>query len=151
MNKLIPALAALTLFTASSAIAQTSPSSEPSQTAPGATQVTPPLDAAPKAAQSKSMDQTGAADSKLMMTDAQAQAWINKSVYSSDNQNLGEVAAIKRDQAGNVTELHADIGGFLGLGETRVRVLPNQFEVAGDRILLDMTGDQAKSLPHIAK
>lgn len=149
MNKLIPALAALTLFTASSAMAQTSPSSEPSKTAPSATEVTPPLGTAPKA--EKSMDQTGAADSKLMMTDAQAQAWINKSVYSSDNQNLGEVAAIKRDQAGNVTELHADIGGFLGLGETRVRVLPNQFEVAGDRILLDMTADQAKSLPHLAK
>ncbi len=47
--------------------------------------------------------------------------------------------------------MHADIGGFLGIGETRVRVLPAQFSIGTDRIVLGMTAEQAKTLPHIPK
>ena len=50
-----------------------------------------------------------------------------------------------------VGEMQADIGGFLGIGETRVRVMPAQFSVVGDHIVLSMTADQAKSLPKMAK
>ena len=48
-------------------------------------------------------------------------------------------------------ELHADIGGFLGIGETRVRVLPTQFKLVNDRVVLSVGSAEAKSLPHIAK
>ena len=92
-----------------------------------------------------------AAPSTLAMTDEQAKAWINKVVYSSDNKNLGEVAAFARDSSGNVSELHADIGGFLGLGETRVRVLPADFKLVNDQVVLNITAEQAKALPHLAK
>ena len=85
------------------------------------------------------------------MTDAQAKSWINKSVYSSDGKKLGEVSELQRDASGKVSELHADIGGFLGLGQTRVRVMPAQFRVENDRIVLNVPSDQAKSLPAIAK
>jgi hypothetical protein len=50
-----------------------------------------------------------------------------------------------------VTEMHADIGGFLGLGETRVRLMPAQFKLMTDRVVLSVTADQAKSLPKIVK
>lgn len=87
----------------------------------------------------------------VILTQEQANSWLNKLVYSSDAKKLGEVAAIQRDTAGKVTELHADIGGFLGLGETRVRVLPAQFRLVNDRVVLELTAEQAKALPHITK
>jgi hypothetical protein len=86
-----------------------------------------------------------------VLTDAQANAWINKTVYSSDAKNVGEVSTVQRDASGKVTELHADIGGFLGLGETRVRIMPAQFKLEGDRIILNMTAEQVRALPKIAK
>lgn len=86
-----------------------------------------------------------------MMTDGEAKAWINKVVYSSDGTNLGEVANILRDNSGHVTELQADIGGFLGLGETRVRVAPSDFKLDKDRVVLNIPADQAKTLPKIEK
>ena len=87
--------------------------------------------------------------SELVLTEADAKAWVDKVVYSSDNKNLGEVAAFARDATGKVTEMHADIGGFLGMGEARVRIKPDQFNLVGDRVVLTITSEQAKSLPRI--
>ena len=86
-----------------------------------------------------------------MLNDEQAKNWINKIVYSNDGKNLGEVAAFARDATGHVSEMHADVGGFLGLGETRVRLMPAQFSMVGDNVILSMTAEQAKSLPRIEK
>ncbi len=83
------------------------------------------------------------------LSDDEAKEWINKVVYSSDDKNVGEIAAIERDSSGQVKELHADIGGFLGLGETRVRLMPDQFKFAGDRLILNVTSEAAKSLPKV--
>ncbi len=59
-------------------------------------------------------------------------------VYSSDGTNLGEVAAFARDSSGNITEMHADVGGFLGMGETRVRLMPSDFRLA-EIIMITLT------------
>lgn len=87
----------------------------------------------------------------LILNDTQAKSWIDKVVYSSDGQNLGEVAAFARDASGKVQEIHLDIGGFLGMGETRVRVTPAQVRFDTDRVVLNMSAEAAKSLPQIAK
>lgn len=175
MKTLIPAFAAITLAASTSAFAQVTPPVT-SQSPPEVIQnqpTTPPADPgmlgkndstsnANESAQKNESAQNksdgmhdkaarSAGSSGPMLTDAQAQAWINKPVYSSDNRNLGEVAAIKRDTAGNVTEIHADIGGFLGIGETRVRVLPDQFKLGDERIVLNVDGDASKQLPKIDK
>lgn len=85
-----------------------------------------------------------------MLTEEQAKALIGATVVSNDDSNVGDVAAIQRSADGKVTELHADIGGFLGIGQTRVRVMPSEFTVAADnRILLKLTAEQAKELPKI--
>lgn len=86
-----------------------------------------------------------------MLTEEQAKALIDATVLSSDDKNLGEVAAIQRDSEGKVTELQADIGGFLGIGETRVRVAPSQFTVVDNKVRLTLTAEQAKALPKIEK
>jgi hypothetical protein len=83
------------------------------------------------------------------MTDAEAKTWIDKAVYSSDDKNVGDVAAIQRDPSGKVTSIQADVGGFLGLGSTRVKIMPSQFKLSGDRIVLDLTSDQVKQLPKV--
>jgi hypothetical protein len=73
-------------------------------------------------------------------------AWIGRSVYGTDGNHLGEVAAIANGQ------LYVDIGGFLGLGETRVLLSDDQIEsVTDDRIVLKMTENEAKALPAVDK
>ncbi len=132
MKKLASAIIALAFVPASVAFAQTSPQPSPM-----------PKTTAPPAATAPQPD--------LTLTDAQAKNWINKTIYSSDNKKLGEVAAFTRDSSGKVTEMQADMGGFLGIGESRVRFTPAQFKLQNDRVVLNMTADQAKSLPKAAK
>ncbi|MBN9261334.1 MAG: PRC-barrel domain-containing protein [Hyphomicrobium sp.] len=136
MKWIVPTAAALAIAASTSAFAQTTtPSTEPA----------PPAVTAPSV-------QPAPAQSAPMLTEAQAKALISATVVSSDNKNVGDVAAIQRDSDGKVTELQADIGGFLGIGKTRVRVMPSQFTVTADnKILLTLTADQAKELPKIEK
>jgi len=136
----LPLALAVTLVS-SVAMAQTTPApsttTKPSATAPApATKPTPP---------------TTNAAGDMTMTDQQAQGWIDRTIYSSDNKNVGEVAELRRDSDGKITELHADVGGFLGLGETRVKLMPGQFKFGDDRVVLNVTADQVKTLPKLAK
>lgn len=145
MKKLIPAIAVLTIG-ATSAFAQTTPApttpapTPPAQTTPPTT--TPPSNVPVVPATPPSQD---------TMTEAQAKAWIDKAVYSSDGSNIGSVAELRLDSSGKISELNADIGGFLGLGQTRVRVMPSQFKLAGDRVVLTLTSAQTKELPKVTK
>lgn len=90
-----------------------------------------------------------AKDAAIMLTAEQAKSWVSKPVYSSDGKNIGAVAAFARGTDDKVSEMHADIGGFLGLGETRVKLMPAQIKLSGDRVTIDMTAAQAKDLPRV--
>jgi PRC-barrel domain len=136
MQKLISAALAASLMVSTAAFAQT--------TAPS----TPPASPAPVAAEKK-MTPPASASEVITLTDAQAKGWIDKAVYSSDGKNVGEVVAFTRDGSGKVREMHADIGGFLGLGQTRVRLQPSQFKLMDDRVVLSITAEQTKALPKI--
>ena len=83
----------------------------------------------------------------IRLTADEAKKWIGKPVYSNDQKKVGEVAAFSRGTDNSVTEMYADTGGFLGLGETRVKVMPAQFKLEGDRAVLNLNADQAKALP----
>lgn len=152
MLKRIPALAIATSIAASMALAtgsfaQTSEKpAEPSLTEPSTVAPSPSTTTTPAPSVS-----TTTAAAGPMMSDDEAKDWVNKTVYSSDGKNLGEVAEVLRDNSGHVTEMHADIGGFLGLGETRVKIMPSQFKLASDRVILNIAGDEAKTLPTLAK
>ena len=140
--------AALALCLGSSiALAQSTQTPPP---APGAT-VPPTTTAPPAMTPPVKRTEPGAtiAGDQVVLTEEQARTWIDKIVYSSDGKNLGEVAAFARDGGGKVTELHADVGGFLGMGETRVRLLPSQFRLERDAVIVLMTAEQAKTLPQI--
>ncbi|MFZ4806817.1 MAG: PRC-barrel domain-containing protein [Hyphomicrobiaceae bacterium] len=85
----------------------------------------------------------------LKLTADQAKSWVDKQVYSSDDKKIGEVAAFARATDNAVIEMHIDIGGFLGMGETRVKLVPAQFNLVGDRAVLNMTSAQVKDLPKV--
>jgi hypothetical protein len=71
-------------------------------------------------------------------------AWVGRTVYSNDGSNVGEVAAL----SGN--DLFVDIGGFLGLGETRVLLANDQIdEVRDDRIVLKLSESEVQNLPPV--
>jgi hypothetical protein len=88
---------------------------------------------------------------QITLTKEQAKSWIDKRVFSSDGKELGEVAAFKRAADNTVLEMHADIGGLLGMGETRVSVAPAQFKLQNDRVVLTLTEEQAKALPKVKR
>lgn len=152
MIKLVSTLAASSLVLAGSVFAQERPATP---SAPAERIEVPPAaspSASPSTSPSASPSATAVpASDAMIMTEAQAKNWVNKVVYSSDNKNLGEIAAVARDNSGKVTEIHLDIGGFLGLGETRVRAMPSEFKFLSDRVMLNITADQAKELPRLAK
>ncbi len=87
----------------------------------------------------------------LSLTSQQAQAWIGKPVYSSDDKKLGEVEVFQRSSDDKVTGMFADIGGYWGIGEHRVKLASAQISLKTDRVVLDLTAAQAKELPAIAK
>jgi len=91
------------------------------------------------------------ATAALMLTADEAKTWVGKPVYSSDSKKIGEVAAFARGPDNTVNEMHADIGGFLGMGETRIKLMPAQFTLRGDRVVLNLTAEQAKVQPTVTK
>jgi len=139
MKIALPLAMAVTLVS-SAAMAQTT--TAPTTTTPSV--VTPAPSTSPAAP--AAMPGAGVA-----LTDAQVSAWIDKTIYSSDDKNVGEVAEIRRDSTGKVTELYADVGGFLGIGETRVKLMPSQFSLGNERVVLNLTSEQVKALPKVQK
>ena len=85
------------------------------------------------------------------ITEQEAKTWVGRPVYSSDGKKLGEVAAILRTPDNKVTELRADIGGFLGIGEHEIALPAASFALHNDRVVLDLTAAAAKELPKVAK
>src|SRR5262245_43518563 len=90
-------------------------------------------------------------DTKMTLTEQQAQSWIDKRVFSKDGKELGEVAGFKRSLDNTVLEMRADIGGLLGIGETRVVLTPEQFKLQDDRVVLNLSEEQVWALPKVPK
>ena len=44
--------------------------------------------------------------------------------YSNDGAKLGDVALVERDAANRLTEIRADVSGYLGLGQHRIKLAP---------------------------
>lgn len=145
MRKLILATAIAALFVATGALAQTTSPTPPAT--PPAVNDTKPMEKTPTAPSVRSSPVQTAPS----LTEAEVKELIDANVISSDKKTVGEVAAIQRDSSGKVTELHADVGGFLGMGETRVRLVPSQFTVSNKQILLTLTAEQVGALPKIEK
>ena len=157
MIKLLSSASIVALLAMSPAVAQTTTTTPPAATQDNSKSTTP---STPSVTQEKSVTpsaQTGTQPatqtqaSAVSLTEDQAKGWVDKVVYSSDNKNIGEVVEFKRGSDNKVTELHADLGGFLGMGETRVKLMPSEFKLDGERVVLNITEEQAKALPKLEK
>jgi hypothetical protein len=85
---------------------------------------------------------------KQAVSPAPTDDWVGRDVYSSDNANLGEVADLYRNPETQVAQLYVDMGGILGIGETRKLISADQIQdVQEDRIILKLTEAEADQLP----
>jgi sporulation protein YlmC with PRC-barrel domain len=101
----------------------------------------------PSTAQLGALAQDGA---DYFVTEDSKKEWIGKPIYSTDGKNLGEIATVETDNDNKVTEIHADFGGVLGLGETRVRVGADKIqEVKDDRMVLKLKEVETRDLTRI--
>ncbi len=78
---------------------------------------------------------------------ARTDALIGAPVYDAKGDEVGEVSAVFSNADGDLEEVTADVGGFLGLGEKRVRLDSSQFTEVEDGLRVSMEADQIKALP----
>jgi len=68
--------------------------------------------------------------------------WVGRPLFSIDGKRLGEVVAVTDGK------VFADIGGFLGIGESRVMLSSAQIGSATEeRVVAKLTEAEAKDLP----
>ncbi len=98
MKLITPVFVFTTLF-ATSAFAQiVPPTNTPGTVPPPTTTIEKNVPTAPSTTMTPpSVTAPSFSSTSLTLTDAQAKAWIDKVVYSSDGKNLGEVAAFARE------------------------------------------------------
>lgn len=118
----------------------------------------PPMEAAephdttpaPQTAGAPDAAEDATTTARFTITDEEADKWLGRAVYSSDGNELGEIVSLQRDPDGFLQQAKADIGGFLGFGETRILIAPDQIQdVTEDRLVLKLTEAEAQELPAI--
>ena len=147
---LVPGLMAVALTGVSTiALAQSTTTTPPAENTP------PVTEQAPAMKSEKPLDQTMQGDrnaaTNKVLTEAAAKEWLGKQIYSSDNSDIGEISGFHLSADGNVDYFKADIGGFLGIGETQVQVTPAEFEMRDQKLYLSMTKEDALKLPRVPK
>ncbi len=75
--------------------------------------------------------------------------WVGLSVESLDGQTVGKVANVLPATGSVLEEVHADIGGFFGIGETRVKLMPAQLTKQDDKVVVSLTKEEILKLPKI--
>ncbi|KJS44124.1 MAG: hypothetical protein VR70_01985 [Rhodospirillaceae bacterium BRH_c57] len=101
--------------------------------------------------------QTGAAtpqtetETEAMTTDGAQTAGLeqlmDKEVYGSSGEQVGEVTDVLIDDQGQPQMVIVEHGGFLGIGSREVAFEMNQVQVQGDQIQVPATQDQISEMP----
>jgi len=73
--------------------------------------------------------------------------FIGKDVYGTKGNEVGELSNLLIDPNGRVRAALIEFGGFLGIGDHHVAVPWDRLNVTGDRLTVNMTEDQIKSMP----
>ena len=89
----------------------------------------------------------------MEVTDMTIQGLIDGNVYTSEDEDVGEVVNALVDAEGTITDLIIDVGGFLGIGEKRVQVpladvsLMAYQDSDDIRVYTEMTREQLEGMP----
>jgi PRC-barrel domain/Cysteine rich repeat len=68
-------------------------------------------------------------------------------VLSAENEEVGRVVEVVRDENGRIQALQVDIGSFLGVGGRTISIDANSFEHLGNKIRISLTGEALRSAP----
>lgn len=71
---------------------------------------------------------------------------IGKDVYNRNNEEVGEVDDLLMERGGNITMI-LSVGGFLGMGDKKVRVDLRDVEMGGDRIIYNVSKKEMQNEP----
>jgi hypothetical protein len=121
LRTLAPTAVALGLFT-TVAMAQSSGDVPVQQPAPPGALTEPVVE--PKQAGPNAGVVTEIADRAEMM--------IGKPLCAEDGTEVGTVVGVVRDANGKLRAIHADVGGVLGIGATRIEIAPDEATVSPD-------------------
>lgn len=89
----------------------------------------------------------------LQMTDVSIDTLIGKTVYGTDDSNVGTVSDVTVDAEGAVQNVIIDFGGFLGIGSTQVALDFDEMTILSDggnadiRVYVEATQDQIRAMP----
>ncbi|MGH2342944.1 PRC-barrel domain-containing protein [Segnochrobactraceae bacterium EtOH-i3] len=78
-----------------------------------------------------------------------AEMMIGKPLLDTVGDKVGTVADVVRDGSGNVTEIHADVGGILGIATTRVMIPAGQASIDGEAIRVSLSKEQIEAQPEV--
>jgi PRC-barrel domain len=77
---------------------------------------------------------------------AQQSPLVGLPIYSSDKEKVGKVTSVDVGADGKVTDIKAEIEGFLGMSSGTVGMSADEFKVESDRIVITKTADQVRGL-----
>jgi sporulation protein YlmC with PRC-barrel domain len=147
--------AALALFIASapaSVLAQNAPAGDPQLQQPALT--LPDATAAPDAAAKQNPPKP--LDGQILLQDKStllASSIIGSSVYSPDDQTVGDVNDLIVKPTGEIEALVVGVGGFIGIGEKQVAVALDRFTMepsadhASTKLVLNATKEDLEAAP----
>jgi len=72
---------------------------------------------------------------------------VGKYVFSSNNENIGEIEDVVMGPNNQVQAALIDVGGFLGIGERRIAVPISDLKIDGGKLSTSMTKQQVEELP----
>jgi outer membrane biosynthesis protein TonB len=72
---------------------------------------------------------------------------VGRTVYGARGNTIAEVQDVVMGPGNEVQSVLIDVGGFLGLGEKRVALSIDQLQMQGDRLITQLTEEQAEALP----
>jgi PRC-barrel domain len=128
---------------------------QPLMTAPGGGQEeSAPADISlgPMPDKSAGTKQTPSGNPDLILTEDEAKGLLGRAVYSREGKWLGEVTSLQRGADNKLTDIYAEVGGFLGIGETRVRIAADQVEdLMPDRVVLTLGDAEVNKLPAVGR
>jgi PRC-barrel domain protein len=141
---------------AGSAFAQ-APSPSPSQSSPPTTQQSSPPAMQPSPSTSASPSSSAQASGKFVTEQKPDQVLATKfkgtDVIGTNNEKIGDVSDILFDKDGKVLAYIVGVGGFLGIGQKDVALMPTAFQVMPPtdrdnmKLQLSMTKDELKAAP----
>ncbi len=96
---------------------------------------------------STATDTTTTTGPGMSLANSNREQLVGKDIYGADNRNIGEVEDVVIGSNAKLQSVLVDVGGFLGIGARRVAIPVEKLSLQGDRLVSQITEQEARSLP----